>query len=396
MKPKEDHLQSVLERAEDLDVTSLRTLISRLAKERTLFQGILTSLREGILVIDASGSIEYANTSASSLLGFKSRDLSTSNLWKQVPDLRRTLEFTGDGDLLSDRGITREIELTYPEWRIVRLYLFPFDLEAEEGVSVARYAVILSDVTQEKEQTQQQIENERVQSILQLSAGVAHELGNPLNSLNIHLQVVERSLKKLETVSPATEKLSRSLEVCLGEVDRLDSIITHFLEAVRPTSPDFSDLDLIAVLEEAVDFLMPELESAGVRVEASLDRTVPIVEADRNQIKQIFFNLLKNARQAMKPGGTIKVAATSDDEFVYLRVADNGSGIAEEDLPRIFQPYFSTKQGGHGLGMMIVERIMRDHGGQVGIDSKQGTGTVVTLHFPQKHRRIRMLAEARK
>lgn len=396
MKPKEDHLQSVLERAEDLDITSLRTLINRLAKERTLFQNILTSLREGILVIDASGSIEYANASASNLLGFRSRDLSTANLWKQVPDLRRTLDLTRDGVLLSDRGITRELELTYPEWRIVRLYLFPFDMEAEEGVSVARYAVILNDVTKEKEQTQQQIENERIQSILQLSAGVAHELGNPLNSLNIHLQLMERSLKKLEATSAATDKLSRSLEVCLGEVDRLDSIITHFLEAVRPTSPDFSDLDLIGVLEEAVDFLMPELESAGVRVEASLDRTVPIVEADRNQIKQIFFNLLKNARQAMKPGGTIKVAATSDDEFVYLRIGDNGSGIAEEDLPRIFQPYFSTKEGGHGLGMMIVERIMRDHGGQVGIDSKRGKGTVITLHFPQKHRRIRMLAEAEK
>lgn len=391
MSSPQDPLQNVLGRVRDLDKISLVSLVGRLARERRLFHGLLQTLREGVLVIDGGGVIEYANTAACAMLGFEAREVGRAVLWKQVPDLVRTLEFSRQGVLKVESGISRELELTYPERRVVRLYLMPFDEGDSETGVVARYAVILSDITRDKDQTQEEIENERVQSILQLSAGVAHELGNPLNSLHIHLQLMERLLRKSRETTPTLERLQRSLEVCSGEVSRLDSIITHFLAAVRPTVPDFSDVDLIRILEESLEFLGPELEGSGVRVDVALDRTVPIVEADRNQLKQVLFNILKNARQAMKDGGTIRVAASSDDEFVYLRIADSGEGIAEEELPRVFQPYFSTKKGGHGLGMMIVERIMRDHGGQVGIDSKKGVGTVVTLQFPQKHRRIRLL-----
>lgn len=388
-----DPLQNILGRVRSLDKVSLVSLVGRLARERQLFHGLLQTLREGVLLIDARGTIEYANDSASQMLGFDLREVGRAVLWKQVPDLARTFQFSRQGTLIVDSGMSRELELSYPERRVVRLYLMPYDEgegESDGGV-VARFAIILSDITREKDLTQQEIENERVQSILQLSAGVAHELGNPLNSLHIHLQLMERLLKKTRETTPTLEKLERSLEVCAGEVARLDSIITHFLSAVRPAPPDFSELDLVRVLEEALEFVGPEMEGAGVRVDVSVEGAVPIIQADSNQLKQVLFNLLKNARQAMKSGGTIKVVASHDDEFVYLRVADPGEGIPEEELPRVFQPYFTTKQGGHGLGMMIVERILRDHGGQVGIDSKKGVGTVVTLQFPQKHRRVRLL-----
>lgn len=393
MKPN-DPLENILGRIDDLDEVSLSNLVSRLARERRLLNTLFNTLREGVIVIDARGKIEYANVTSSAMLGFDRREVGVANLWKQVPDLARSLQLTEDGLLAAASGISRELELNYPERRIVRLYMMPFAEETDDGAGLARFAVILSDITSEKTQTRHELENERVRSILQLSAGVAHELGNPLNSLNIHLQVMERSLTRMGDSATAA-KLRKSLEICSGEVGRLDSIITHFLQAVRPSPPDLHELDPIVVLEEALEFLGPEMEGAGISVDVSLDRTVPIVEADRNQLKQVFFNLLKNARQAMKAGGEIKVHASSDDEFVYLRIGDTGEGIAEEDLPRVFHPYFSTKSGGHGLGMMIVERIMRDHGGQIGIDSRRGVGTVVTLQFPQKARRVRMLEQHR-
>jgi signal transduction histidine kinase len=113
--------------------------------------------------------------------------------------------------------------------------------------------------------------------------------------------------------------------------------------------------------------------------------------ADRGQLKQVFFNLTKNAIEAMQPGGKLKIRSDADDDSVYLYFGDSGSGIRQEDLVKLFQPYHTTKAGGHGLGLMIVQRIMRAHGGQVGIESKQGVGTVVTLQFPRKDRRVRML-----
>jgi signal transduction histidine kinase len=105
----------------------------------------------------------------------------------------------------------------------------------------------------------------------------------------------------------------------------------------------------------------------------------------------VFFNLVKNAMEAMAPGGKLGIRVRADDDSVFVLIADTGSGIKTEDLTKLFSPYHTTKAGGHGLGLMIVQRIMRDHGGLAGIESKEGKGTVVTLQFPQKHRRVRML-----
>lgn len=389
---KLDPLENIIGRVEDLDKVNLSNLVSRLARERRLLGTVFNSLREGVMVIDANGLLQYANTASIQLLGFGSADIGSANLWKAVPDLARTLRFTRSGQLAGETGISRELTLTYPEHRIVRLYIIPFDEEVL-GVNVPRFAVIIADITQEKTQTRQEIESERIASILQLAAGVAHELGNPLNSLTIHLQVMMRTLSRMESSDQTTAKLSKSLAVCASEVERLDGIITHFLQAVRPNPPDFSDVDIVQLLEEALEFLGPELKTAGITADVSIESDIPLISGDRNQLKQVFYNILKNARQAMKDNGVIRISATADDEFAYLRIADKGEGIAEEDLSKVFIPYYTTKKDGHGLGMMIVERIMRDHGGNIGIDSKPGVGTVVTLQFPQKHRRIRLLPQ---
>ncbi|MGC9451708.1 MAG: sensor histidine kinase [Oceanipulchritudo sp.] len=389
MKPRPDPLDSLIDRVDELDAASRANLISRLGRERRLLNMVVNTLREGVLVVESSGVLEFANPSARDMLGIHEREINKLSLWRAVPDLARTLKMSSKGYLVEEANVSRELELTYPQRRTVRLYLVPIE-ETLEEVQLARYAVILSDITGERARTRQEIRDERVKSIIQLAAGVAHELGNPLNSLNIHLQLMRRQLQKLES-SSGTGKFAKSLEICSGEVERLDSIITHFLEAVRPRQPDLRDLDLVIPLEESIEFLGAELEGAGHRVDLELASSLPVVQGDRDQLKQVFYNVIKNARQAMKSGGVIKIRAFADDEFVYIQIGDTGEGIPRQNLRKVFQPYYSTKKDGHGLGMMIVERIMQDHGGQVGIDSRPGVGTLVTLQFPQKHRRIRLL-----
>lgn len=382
-----DPLQSILGRIEDLDATSLSNLVSRLARERRLLNSVFNTLREGVLVIDSHATVEYANQSAIGMLGLQPRDIGSIRLWKAVPDLARTLNLNRSGQIREAVNLSREIAITYPEKRVLRLYMVPF--ESQDDAPIGRYAIILSDVSQEKSRTRKEIENERVRSIIDLAAGVAHELGNPLNSLTIHLQVIRRMISREE--GPQLDRIEQSLAICSSEVDRLDSIIRNFLEAVRPRKPNLHDLNLMLPLEESIGFLGPELESAGITVDVSTEANLPVILGDHDQIKQVFFNVIKNARQAMGSGGVIKVRAHSDDAFVHIQIGDTGEGIADEDLPRVFQPYYSTKKDGSGLGMMIVERILRDHGGQVGIDSRSGVGTVVSLQFPQKHRRVRLL-----
>jgi signal transduction histidine kinase len=250
--------------------------------------------------------------------------------------------------------------------------------------------VILSDVTREKKSAEQRIEDERTSSILLLAGGVAHELGNPLNSLTIHLQLIARKLKKLKA-SRESDSIAESVDVCREEVARLDGIITHFLDAVRPSPPDLAETSLSEVLAEVLKFQKREFADRGIAVEAETPAALPTVMADRGQLKQVFFNITKNAMEAMEPGGKLKIKSRADDDSVYLLFGDSGSGIRQEDLGRLFQPYHTTKRGGHGLGLMIVQRIMHAHGGDVSIESRTGLGTIVTLQFPRKDRRVRML-----
>jgi len=390
---KHSSLDRVLGRLDALDSVNLANLVQRLARERGLFEDIFNILHDGVLVIGAEGRIEYANASAQQLIGLGEEDLAGQTLWRLVPGLRMSLEAALSADGLAAMPVVaREFELTYPEPRTVRLYMVPFT-GAGKGAP-RRFAVILSDITREKLTTEERIESERTSSVLLLAAGVAHELGNPLNSLTIHLQLIERRLKKLKASADRdAAALGESIRICQDEVRRLDGIISHFLEAIRPQPPDLVETNLADVLAEVLRFQQDELEDRGIAVEAELSAELPPVMADRNQLKQVFFNLIKNAVEAMKPGGRLRVWSRADDDFVYLLLGDSGAGIKQEDLVRLFQPYHTTKAGGHGLGLMIVQRIMREHGGQIGIESKEGVGTLVTLQLPRRDRRVRMLQQ---
>ena len=385
---KHSSLDRVLGRLDTLDSVNLANLVQRLARERGLFEAIFNTIHEGILVISADGAIEYANDAAARLIGLREGELAGATLWRLVPGLHPSLEASlADGAAMP--VMEREIELSYPQPRVVRLYMVPFQAEGIREKS-RRFAVILTDITREKQTTERLIEDEKASSVLLLAAGVAHELGNPLNSLTIHLQLIARKLKKLKAARDA-EPLARSIAVCQEEVKRLDGIITNFLEAIRPRPPDLAETNIVDVLNEVLRFQTGELENRGIAVEAETQADLPPILADRNQLKQVFFNLIANAVEAMGPGGRLKIKSRADDDSVYLMFGDSGVGIRPEDFSQLFRPYHTTKPGGHGLGLMIVQRIMREHGGQVGIESKEGVGTVVTLTFPQKNRRVRML-----
>lgn len=386
----------MLERLETLDKATLAALAQRLGRERGLFERVFNVLQEGVLVVDSDGAIAYANAAAQRLLGFKSPDAGGVTLWRLAPGLHALLAPALD----SATSLTREIELSYPEPRAVRLYLVPFaaavDGDGTGGRPLAgeqrRFAVVLTDVTRDKLDADQRLESERVASIVLLAAGVAHELGNPLNSLTIHLQVVERKLRKLRGVDAKdAQALGDSLRVCQEEVARLDGIISNFLQAIRPRPPDLADTRLADVLAEVLAFQERELADRGVSVEVESPAGLPVVLADKDQVKQVFFNLVKNAAEAMPPGGRLRIEARADEEHVSLAFADNGGGIKPEDLARLFEPYHTTKASGHGLGMMVVQRIMRAHGGHIAVESNPGRGTTVTLQFPLKQRRVKLL-----
>jgi signal transduction histidine kinase len=201
---------------------------------------------------------------------------------------------------------------------------------------------------------------------------------------------MERRLRKVEGKHSAA--LLEMLRVAQLELKRLDFIIDQFLAAIRPTHPQLQKVQLNELVRESVDFLKPELKQSGVKVEFDLVSTLPPMPLDANQMKQAFYNLIRNACQAMPDGGTLAIASVCNDFEVRLTFTDTGKGISPGNMSNMFQPFFTTRQTGTGLGLLIVRRIVREHGGEIELESTEGQGTKVTIFLPLVEKKLRMLA----
>ena len=151
--------------------------------------------------------------------------------------------------------------------------------------------------------------------------------------------------------------------------------------------------DVNAVIEESVAFLDAELKDRDILVELELDGSLPSIEMDRDQIKQAFYNVIRNALQAMKTGGILRIRSGADETHQFVSFSDTGGGIAPENISRVFEPYFTTKSDGSGLGLLIVRRIVRAHGGEVIIESQRNRGLTLTIRLPRADRRVRFLEQ---
>ena len=385
-------LDKLINRIDRVDPESLQAHFLHLAEERGLLETIFQSIQEGVLVIDAAGKLTYANKSAEGLLGFSRKSALNRPVTRYIRDIEwdRILDETSLSKL-----VTREIEVTYPEHRFVSFYVV--HLETDDGKK-SGVVIILRDVTKDRMEEASVLESERLNAIKLLAAGVAHEVGNPLNALNIHLQLLDREISALNEnlpkdipVSDDVDGLKELVDVARNEVSRLDLIITQFLRAIRPSNPEFVLSRIEVLLEETLKLLKHEVVNRNISIEIAMPEPVPKIKVDRNQIKQAFFNLIRNAFQAMPDGGALQIRLETSDHGLSIAFQDTGIGIKQEDFGRIFEPYHTNKPTGTGLGLMIVQRIVQEHGGEMAVASESGKGTTFTITLPVTDRRTRLL-----
>ena len=413
---KAGFLEKLIERLGRIGPEEVQNYFLRLAQEKGFLETVFNAIQEGIIVTDSKGRITYLNDAACGLFGLEAVDAIGKRLDERIRGL--------DWEALTKSGgpVSHDMEIFYPQNRFINFYIVPLVIEPREAAVVATplrgvgeetghppsrvsggasrpvatsaaeqvgHVMILRDITKSRRTTQQTIESERLNALTLLAAGVAHEIGNPLNSLHIHLQLMERSVQKLDDGAKA--ELQQSIDVARSEVNRLDAIVTQFLRAVRPSQPQLRPENVNTIVEEAVRFFTPEIQDRDIVVEQELRSDLPLLQLDRDQMKQAFYNVIKNSLEAMQRHGTLRIRTDLDDTHVLVRFVDTGSGMSAANLSRVFEPYFTTKPAGTGLGLLIVRRIVREHGGELSIESSQGKGLTLTIRLPYIDKRIRML-----
>ena len=383
-------LDKLLERLGRVRPEEVRDFVERLADERGFFETIFDALHEGVIVTDPAGHVTYLNRTACGFFGIERE----SAMGRPLEERLRGLDWSAIAE--AEKTVSRDMEVFYPQNRFLNFYVAPLrvDKPSAKGRKAAKreligYAVILRDITESRKSTEETIQSERLNALTMLAAGVAHELGNPLNSLNIQLQLMTRRLRKVP--ESQRKELLDSVEVAKEEIARLDTIIRQFLGAIRPAVLDRHLENINQLVQESVRFLEAETADRNIIVQTELRSDLPLLEVDRTQMKQAFYNVIRNAFQAMKTGGILRIRTDMDDRFVSITFADTGGGIPEVAMSKIFEPYFTTRSGGSGLGLLIVRRIVREHGGEIELLNDDGKGLSLTMKLPMGSQHLRML-----
>jgi two-component system sensor histidine kinase AtoS len=337
-------------------------------------QSILRSITSGVLTVGPDGSVTTANPAAERMLGVAEYDM--------VP---RPIEqlFQDDGGLSADVGkvlsgrvpvLLRELTVVTQGGRSVHVQVSTSRMRAVGG-RILGAVVTMEDVSEIKTLTAQLIRADRLAAMGELTAGVAHEVRNPLGVIRASVQLLEESDCDRARVVEASMVIKQ-------EIDRLDKVIKALLDFGRPSTPTLAPIDVERVLEDVVLFTKRFAKQNDVRIIEEYGGDVPEVEADPDQLKQVFLNLVTNAVQVMEEtGGTITIASSADEDFVSVDVTDDGPGIPASSIGKVFDPFFSTRDAGTGLGLTIVHRIIDEHDGHIEVGSGEA-GTTFRVSLP--------------
>ncbi len=342
-------------------------------------QSILRSITSGVITVGSDASVTTANPAAERMLGMSEYDM--------VPRAVASL-FRDDGGLSgevtrvlsgSSTRALRETTVETHSGRTIHVQATASRMKAVGGRTLG-CVVTLEDVSEVRSLTDQLIRADRLAAMGELTAGVAHEVRNPLGVIRASVQLLEES-----RVDP--ERIRQATDVIKQEIDRLDKVIKALLDFGRPSSPTLAPVDVEEVVRDVVLFTERFAKRANVRIESGLKGDLPRVRADADQLKQVLLNLVSNAVQAMEDRaddrpGAITIASNLVGGYVTLSVADDGPGIPLEALSKVFDPFYSTRADGTGLGLTIVHRIVDDHHGHIEVESGEDSGTRFTISLP--------------
>ena len=366
---------------------------------------VLDSLSVGIMVCDNNHNLVMANKYALRLLPINSVEQTNEPIWNLVSD-ERVASFL-EATLKSGHKVEEwEFLIEIPgNPRYFNLSVWPMVQKRDDkSIEVSGSLIHVVDITEKRNREARMRRIESLASLTTLAAGVAHEIKNPLASLSIHVQLIHKALAECRALCGSKSKnnvdikqpknnlesIDRYISVVNEEIERLNQIVVDFLFAVRPMDLDLQFKNINILLKEIIEFVSFELKEANIECIEEYDEKLPMIKIDERFIKPAILNIIKNAIAAMPDGGRLFIKTQGFDTYINIVISDTGTGITEENFPKIFEPYFTTKETGTGLGLTMVFKILREHHGEINASSAPGEGSVftITLPVPQKETRL--------
>jgi len=377
-----DFFRRALKKLDRLNSEQRKELLISAVEEIDLLGNVLDSIDMGILVCDNRDNLVLANKCALRMISMNY--IEGVKLEEAILDDQFIETFK---DIIANREkiIDKEIEIDQQERR--RLYSVNV-VPLVHNKKIAGTLIYIEDITEKRRGEARLRRAENLASLTTLAAGVAHEIKNPLGSISIHLQLLQKALAKKSEASE--KKTDKYFSVIKEEIDRLNRIVVDFLFAVRPMNLELREGDINELIAQIMEFVKFEMKQSNIVCMLELDKNLPKILFDERYMKQALLNLIKNAQAAMPKGGVFTVATKFADNEIRISLCDTGIGISKEDLAKIFEPYFTTRETGTGLGLTQVYKIIREHQGEITVDSSPETGAEfrIILPVPQKDTRL--------
>ena len=355
----------------------IEKVLGGLIFEKNLFSVILDSIDEGIIVCDKSNKYLYSNRKANIFFNNLKRDNIELVLPEQVIENFKKVK----------KG-KRVENFIVPIKLLKTNYLLEFNIIKVKKSTFEVYLIVFYDINAKLKQTQESTINEAIKNIMELTYSVAHEIRNPLTALDLNLKLLQNEINRIDEENSSKciackTNYGEKIDLIRSEVIRLNRILEKFLNTAKPLNPRPELININDVVKEIFNNLSVQFELSGKKLILKLKEDLTLIFTDKNLLKQAIINLVKNGFDAIenKKNGFVEILTYEREEFIIIEVKDNGCGISEENKSKIFNPFFTTKPTGTGLGLSLVYKIIMAIGGEMEFKSKKGAGTSFYIKF---------------
>ena len=397
------YVKRVKQKVEKLSKEQILSLLEDISDENESLYSVLESLSTGLLIINNDFHLVRYNQIAESWLPFSERleDILNSEnaIWEYVEDedvanfIKNCMEknitnCSEDFSIVTSGGSVRFLTIT----------ISPLVNEGE----LSGKLILVRDITEKKNQDILLHRMENLANLTNLAAGMAHEIKNPLGAISIHIQLIQKALAKArenQNVLPPPKFVEDHIDVVNEEIEHLNKLVMDFLLAVRPVKAQLELKEPDKLIENLVSFFKPEFKDEGIEVLFKPSESGKRILLDEKLFRDVIMNISQNSLAALKSkftgkkdGAKFCISNVVRENKFIITIADNGCGMSEESLSKIFEPYYTTKANGTGLGMTMVYKIIKEFSGEIIVDSKEGQGTAFTITFPIPQKDVKLLS----